>query len=44
MQREEFCIFNFNLLVCSQNGFTMYNQKQKEHYDSKVKNYDRNQF
>lgn len=41
---EEFASINYNLLVCRQDGFTMYNEKQKEHYDIKVKNYDRNQF
>ncbi|ABX41448.1 substrate-binding domain-containing protein [Lachnoclostridium phytofermentans] len=41
---EEFGFLNFNLIVCRQNGFTMYNQYQKEHYDIKVKNYNRDQF
>lgn len=41
---EEFGFLNYNLIVCRQSGFTMYSQKQKEHYDINVKNYSRDNF
>lgn len=41
---EEFGYLNYNLIVCRENGFTMYSKNQKEQYDINIKNYSRDNF